>query len=88
METETVAGAAGEAFAERLGPVLKALEDNVRYVRDAVERGRGLAEDTMAGATERVRQQPVGALAATAGAALAAGAVIGYLFGRADRSPS
>jgi ElaB/YqjD/DUF883 family membrane-anchored ribosome-binding protein len=88
METETVAGAAREAFEERLGPALKALEDDIQHLRDAVARACGLAEDAVAGAARRVQEHPVGALAAAAGAALIAGALVGYRFGRAGRAPS
>ena len=88
MMTEAVATAAREAFNGRVGPALKALEENVRQVRRAVVHGRHAAEDMAAGAALRVRRHPLGTVAAALGAGLLAGAVTGFLCGRCSRARS
>jgi ElaB/YqjD/DUF883 family membrane-anchored ribosome-binding protein len=86
--TETVVTAAREAFNGRVGPALRALEENIRQVRRAVVHGRHAAEDLAASAALRVRRRPLGAVATALGAGLAVGALVGFLVGRPARPKS
>jgi ElaB/YqjD/DUF883 family membrane-anchored ribosome-binding protein len=72
---------AKEAVSERVNPMVKSLEQNVREARGAMAHGRRAAGDFVDETALRVRRHPWGSvgLAVTAGAL--AGCVMGFALG-------
>ena len=82
MDTMTAARkAASEAFPERLGPVLDAVEEKARRARRAIVKGRYVAEDLAHETTQQVRRRPLMAIAIATGAGAVAGCLFGFALG-------
>lgn len=82
----TMTESATKALRERAGPVLEALEENVRDVRRAVVAGRHAAEDCAAETTLQVRRHPFMAVGLAVGIGSLVGCVVGFTLGRRGRA--
>jgi ElaB/YqjD/DUF883 family membrane-anchored ribosome-binding protein len=83
----TITGTAGalgttEAIKERLRPVLRSADENVRQTRRAFIKGRHAAEDLADETVLHVRRRPLGAVALTLAAGMVAGGLLGFTLGR------